>query len=874
MKILTTAAFATALLVQTTFSAIQGPDYDDIRAMGMGNTVTPVTTDRTAIFHNPAGLAFIKDKFQCSFVPVGIAIDGAFSSLVAEMINQGDKLSDLNKVDQDFLDMISEYDGNWAGFSYIPEITLATKRFGFGMYSVLPIGVMIESGHLIPKLALRAERDIVVTTSFGIPFKEKHAIGASLKYIQRTPLEVEITKYSETFKLFDEISSGPLGIVGDYSSIQHGVTLDVGLMHNFLPGFRFAWSVKDLIGAIGGEYIAPPRLNLGCSYFFPQLDHIETIRNLIIAFEITNLFGIEKKTEEFEHFAKKIHIGAELDLNYAALRLGVSQGYPTIGVGLKFGLFKADYAFFTEELGYYPGQFPNKKHIVSLGVEITTPKKKSQKMRMGPNDLYNRAKALFAKENYYDAMTLFARILVEYPDFFKSDVVNMHIAQSQEYLNMQQAAKKTYEETIKKYPKSPILPYIDLGLLRIAYRDSDSSEVSQYYGKLDQASVKDSLRHHANYYKGQQLIKQGQFEKAIHYLEKIPQDHNEFLFAQHSMGIAYASMDSLQTASIHLLNSGQLVPRTKAEVNIAHKSMVLLGYIFYEGSKTEEGSLPKAVAALRRIPDTSYYYEDALLGLGWCGIAASRAEDCITACQKLRTISNKKVIQAESLLLEAYANSLQKKPGKAKELINQASKLIGLDSTVVIADSSASVLSSDYKNTKNSYNELAHNFTNLIMKKQNRDTRKMIDSLRVPQKTIQNRLLELTRKKDELERVNFFARNIKQVRADLNWAQIKTENILGIKKQERIVKKAQKDAENIDAEMEKIQNELNELKAAQEKSNSLIKTIPAINDSTDTTTTIKEKSIEEPTIIEETPLNSSTDKSGTIEELDETDWGD
>ncbi len=510
-------------------SAIQGPDYHDIRAMGMGNTSTAVTTDRTAVFHNPAGLAYIREKLQFSLSPLVFEIDGIFFDLVREMVKQGDKLSDLNKVDDDFINMISEHDGNWAGFSYIPEFTIATKKLGFGVYSVLPIGLMIESGHLIPKLALKAERDIVITASAGFPLKnDKHAIGASIKYIQRTPLEMDITKYTETFQLFDEVSSGPLGIVGNYSDIKHGMTIDAGGMHDLVKGFRLAWNIKDLIGFVGDEYIVPPRLNLGCSYYFPQLEKVETIKNLILAFEISNIFGIEKTTEDYEHFGKKIHIGAELDLRYAALRLGINQGYPTIGFGLRFGLFKADYAFFTEELGYYPGQFPQKKHTLSLGVEIAHPKKENKRARMSPNDLYNKAKALYTKGQYYDAMALFSRILVEVPDFFKNDLVKLHIAQSQEKLDMREASEKTYLKTIEDHPKSPILYNADLGLLRLAYRNGDSLKVNLFFDRLDKASVKDSIRNHAIYYSGQQKLKEGHYEEAVSLFRRVSQDHRNF----------------------------------------------------------------------------------------------------------------------------------------------------------------------------------------------------------------------------------------------------------------------------------------------------------------------------------------------------------
>ena len=78
--------------------------------------------------------------------------------------------------------------------------------------------------------------------------------------------------------------------------------------------------------------------------------------------------------EKYEHPLKKLHLGTELDLHYAAFRLGLNQGYPTAGLGIRLGIFCLDYVYFTRELGYYPGQFPQQKHVLSLGVGFDVPR--------------------------------------------------------------------------------------------------------------------------------------------------------------------------------------------------------------------------------------------------------------------------------------------------------------------------------------------------------------------------------------------------------------------------------------------------------------------------------------------------------------------
>lgn len=376
-----------SLCIIVASAKIKGPNYYDIRTLGMGNTTVTVTSDRSSIFHNPAGLGLIKKEVQFSVSPLAASVDGIFITLMKQMVDHGDKLQDLSKVDQDFIDMLNEYDGQWVGIEYIPEITVASENIGFGIYSVLPIGVRIESGHLIPKLGLRGQRDLVFTWAVGVPLQHKNNYcGISIEYIQRTPLD-KLTTYSETFILFDEITKSPFGIIGDLSNIRHGVSFDVGFMHD-VKGFRFAYNLKDILGVVGGELVMPPQVDLGFAYYFPQFDKVDAIKNLILAFEITNLFGIDKN-DKFEHMAKKLHLGLELDMKYAAMRGGISGGYPTGGLGIRLGAFKMDYAFFTEELGFYPGQLPKQKHLLSFGIEFKVDKKENKWDKIELDKKYN-----------------------------------------------------------------------------------------------------------------------------------------------------------------------------------------------------------------------------------------------------------------------------------------------------------------------------------------------------------------------------------------------------------------------------------------------------------------------------------------------------
>jgi hypothetical protein len=358
--------------------------------MGMGNVSVTFVTDRTSIFYNPAGLSLLKNVVELSISPIILSVDGKFITLLKAVKDHKSKLTDISEIDEDFIEMLNEMDGQWVGFKYLPEIVFVTDNLGFGIYSTLPVNVRVESGHFIPKLALRGVRDVVFTWAVGIPLRNfSNHCGISVEYIQRIPLNETITTYSETFIYFDKVASNKaLKVLGDLSEIEHGVSFDVSFLHDFIKfqGFRLSYSLKDVLGVVGGKIVFPPNLTVGCAYNFPQMNEVKLIDNLILAFEISNIFGLELESEKYEHFGKKLHLGLELDLHYGIFRMGINQGYFTTGLGVRYGLFFMDYAFSTEEMGYYPGQLPNKKHVLSMGAGIRF-KKRIKKNETGNQDI-------------------------------------------------------------------------------------------------------------------------------------------------------------------------------------------------------------------------------------------------------------------------------------------------------------------------------------------------------------------------------------------------------------------------------------------------------------------------------------------------------
>ena len=150
----------------------------------------------------------------------------------------------------------------------------------------------------------------------------------------------------------------------------------------------------------------------------------------------------------------------------------------------------------------------------------------------------------------------------------------------------------------------------DLGMMRVFYRQGSYDQVASQYAELNKPGAPDSLLAHANYIMGETELAQGEYRKALQYFPLFL-SHPAYVFAQHSSATAHAHLNSgMHMVAASLENCVSAEVKDPAGKEIVNRSLVMLGYIFYE-----DNALSKAVSALRMVPSQSNYYEDALLGL-------------------------------------------------------------------------------------------------------------------------------------------------------------------------------------------------------------------------------------------------------------------
>lgn len=381
------------------------------------------------------------------------------------------------------------------------------------------------------------------------------------------------------------------------------------------------------------------------------------------------------------------------------------------------------------------------------------------------NNLYTRAMRSYHDQDYWDAYFAFSRLIADYPQFFKNDAVAYFAASCLEFLDMRSAALQAYKKVKEKYPHSPYAVQADLGILRLYYRNGNHEMVKRQYEVISGSDVSDSIKQHAAYYMGETEIILGNYKQAASVFEQINEDHSLYPFAQHSLATVHVFLNSgNRVVEEHLLNAinGQ-VPQTAAQKEIVNRSLIMLGYLYYE-----EKAMAKAVTALRMIPKESYYYEDAQLGLGWAAVKSRQWQDCIDVGKQIESVSKKKIIQSEGQLLQAYGYLLQKNYSVAEKYLMMASKT--MEGYKVVGDDVSKKHALQYDSIRTTYDSLADEITRIAQLNLIKITDDNIKGLHNKQKMLKQNIDLNIRNADEHKRIRFFEKAFLKLREDLEYA--------------------------------------------------------------------------------------------------------
>ncbi len=604
---------------------------------------------------------------------------------------------------------------------------------------------------------------------------------------------------------------------------RYGVGIDVGLTYRFLNHPLLG---RHIAGA-GLQNLLAPTLsdaetytrNLTLSWVGTYLE--ERVRS-VVEVHVRDFLA---EGGEFLDGETALEWDALVRLDGWILRVVKLYGLAGLGpAGFEYGGFGAgvnvptvnggrDFEFLYQFLGINDGLAPS--HSASVRVEMGKHREElfarrmANRLNVAPNDLYSRALALYSEQRYWDAYFVFSELVREYPGFFKNDWVSYFRGSCLENLGMRNAADSVYTAGKRNYPRTNARPYMDLGLMRIHYREGDRGMVERQLRALNQATVPDTLKFHAYYLMGQMNVEDGRERTATALLEVIPRGHPEYVFARHSLAVVSARENDYDQAAEYLQECIQIQPTTPAEQAVVDRSYVFLGYLFYEQARDIESGLAKAVTALRLVPPTSIYRDDALLGLGWCALKARQWQDCVQAGKSLERESPRAVNRCEGRLLQAYAHMMRTEWGPAMALLEDAVAV--LDTLEPPRQASLTQRTDEHRSDRAGYEAIGGEMIELGAAADNASTAEAIGNLRTRQQLVRGKIDAYTAFKDSFERTSLFARTLDELREDVQYALARAEQVTASRGVQRVHEEMEEETADIDAEIERLQQQLDEL---------------------------------------------------------------
>lgn len=255
------------------------------------------------------------------------------------------------------------------------------------VYAYLEVHNPLSTAGLLDLLGLSAASFFIGTSysfkhlDFGNTEVNKYlsnlSVGLNMKFVFTGAVNTKLT-LGDLLLGSDHLNK----IISEELSKLTGITNpllkpDIGLSYELpideMQKVNFGLSILNIGGIPIGDFYIPTTVNLGTAYSYDLSTLIGNrmlLKNTSVSLDFHDIF-FQRKDKDF---FKRLHIGLKTDLAnlndiiVVSLGLGISQGYPTFGVGFKLATFKINYSISAEELGVYAGQDPDVRQNISISI--------------------------------------------------------------------------------------------------------------------------------------------------------------------------------------------------------------------------------------------------------------------------------------------------------------------------------------------------------------------------------------------------------------------------------------------------------------------------------------------------------------------------
>lgn len=344
----------------------------ETRAEAFGGPYLTDTTSVYSFFSNPAALGFMEKKTL--WPPVtAIGLGGPFDKLIktGKTLTDGKASPDNSSALKDSVGEILGKSGLSLGLRIGGPLTFGAvrKHFGWGFVNTFAVDGNIFS---VSRSDLRGGGGLAFVAGYGYPVNLGKAGVLSIGISGRVMTRIE-TAYNEGI-IELAVDSGWERLPA-YLSLGFG--LDMGVQYKIFDILSISAVCQDLytpvwiktypkiteFGQNGSKFEykqIDPRLGFGVKVDIPiSKVTAGVISEWAFYTDYNNIWQFFRKESLYRNPVLELSCGTELVLfKVLALRVGMNEMYPAMGLGLNLGKFKMDFSVFGRELGFEPGYNP------------------------------------------------------------------------------------------------------------------------------------------------------------------------------------------------------------------------------------------------------------------------------------------------------------------------------------------------------------------------------------------------------------------------------------------------------------------------------------------------------------------------------------
>jgi tetratricopeptide (TPR) repeat protein len=254
-------------------------------------------------------------------------------------------------------------------------------------------------------------------------------------------------------------------------------------------------------------------------------------------------------------------------------------------------------------------------------------------------------------------------------------------------------------------------------------------------------------------------------------------------------------------------NDIQGIPKTNSEKALQEAALTKAGHLYYE-----EGKLREAVAHYSRVPITSRYADEVLLGMAWCYIKGNEFDQAMQYSDQLISNCPKSVLLPEAYLIKGYCMTLKTDYGSAKGMFQQC---IELCKKPTMSEPQIKQREQEFQQFTMQFSakekDIMVNSLTRPNEKVMSDRVQMRDQYNQYEETLKERLHFRT----EAQKVLLFARSRDKILKDAEYALATAIHLEQSQKKDEIMQKQKQEEQELEKDIDQLQRELEMLEGNQ-----------------------------------------------------------